>query len=265
MSTAEGYVLPKPDVPKTLGILNIIFGILLVVMGLFSLVVSVFLPMFLQGVESVAKEAQAKQEIQAKEQEKVEKKIYEDKLAAAKTDDEKKAIEQEKVSAPPRPVVPQVDLSFATDVFKDPRIMIVNNLGIVSGLILHIVLLISGIGLIRLAPWGRSMALWFAVLQIFQIILLTIGTIIYVVPANQANMEKMFAKMEAQAKTQGGPNPVGATNQMTKVMGAMAVPMAVAQAMTGMIYPVVLLIMLNTAGARAACLAKKPLENLDTF
>ena len=30
MSNADGYVLPKPGVPKTLGILNVIFGVLVV-------------------------------------------------------------------------------------------------------------------------------------------------------------------------------------------------------------------------------------------
>ncbi len=46
---------------------------------------------------------------------------------------------------------------------------------------------------------------------------------------------------------------------MTKAMAGMAVPMAVGQSLAGMIYPVVLLIMLNTAAARVIFLAgRKP-------
>jgi hypothetical protein len=262
MSTAEGLTLPKPGVPKTLGILNIIFGILLTLLGLFGLVVTLLLPVLFQGIEKVAKDERVK----AEAAEKAQQKDFDDRIAAATTDEEKKAIEQEKANVPPRPMMNPVDLSFATDVFKDRKIMFVNNAGILSGLIVHIMLLIAGVGLIRLAPWGRTLSLWFAVLQIAQIIALLIGTIIYVLPANQANMEKMFAKAEEQAKKQGGPGAAGAagTAQMTKLMGAVAVPMAVAQSLTGMVYPVVLLIMLNGAGARAACLRKKP-TNIEDF
>ncbi len=49
---------------------------------------------------------------------------------------------------------------------------------------------------------------------------------------------------------------------MAKGMAGMAVPLAVVQSLSGMIYPVIVLILLNTAGARAACVPKKP-ESLE--
>jgi hypothetical protein len=259
MSSAEGLVLPKPGVPKTLGILNVVFGILLVLLGLLAIVMTLVVPILFQGIETAVKQERAKEEAA----EKAEQKSFDDRIAAAKTDAEKKAIEQEKLNAPPKVIMNPVDFSMATDVFKDPKIMLVNNAGILSGLILHITLIIAGVGLIRLAPWGRTLSLWWAVFQIVQIIALLIGTIVYVLPANQANMEKQFAKM--QANVNANPRTAGAADagaQMSKIMNALAVPMAVAQSMTGMVYPIVLLIMLNGAGARAACLAKKS-ESID--
>ncbi len=259
MSSAEGLTVPKPGIPKTLGILNVIFGVLLVLMGLCGIVGLAAAPAMFGQIEKIAKEAQSKVE----EQEKAQIKTFDDRIAAAKDDEEKKKIEQEKANAiAVQPKIATPDMSAATDVFKDPTIMAVNYAGAISGLVLHILLLVSGIGLIRLAPWGRTLGIWWAALQIVQVIALLVATLVYVMPANQVNVEKQIAKLEAAEKAQGGGPGAASAAQMTKAMNAMAGPIAVGQSLSGMIYPVILLILLSTKGARAACLPKKPM-NID--
>ena len=253
MSNAEGYVLPKPGIPKTLGILNIIFGVILVLLGLCGIASLAAAPAMFQGLEKIGKDVQAKQE----EQQKAKLKTYDDRIAAAKTDEEKAEIEKEKANDPASQIqMNPVDVSAAADTFKNPTIMIASYVGALTGLILHIILLTAGIGLIRLAAWGRSLSLWWAGLQIVQVLLVLYGNLVYVLPANQAMMAKQFEKMPRAAP--GAPDPA----QIMKISMAMQVPMTVGTAIGGMIYPVILLIMLNNAGARAACLAKKP-TNID--
>jgi hypothetical protein len=258
MSKADGYVIPKPGIPKTLGILNVIFGVLLVLGGVCTLGALAIAPMFLNFAEKQATEIQVK----AQEQQKANLKTYDDRIAAAKTEEEKKELEQQKANAATNQItINPVDMSAATDALNDPTIKAVNIGSTVSGLLLHILLLISGIGLIRLTPWGRSLGLWWAGLILVQIIAVLVATIVWVVPVNAANTEKQLAKLEEQAKQKG---PQGQMAQsmipMTKLGAQMVIPSAVGQSVAGIIYPIVLLILLNNRGARAACLAKKPEE-----
>jgi hypothetical protein len=262
MSTADGYVLPKPGVPKTLGVLNVIFGVLLVLVGFCQGAFVAGAGAILNVAEKVTKEAQTKVEANSKAQ----MKSYDDRIEAATTEEEKKAIEQEKArfSASQPKIVP-MDFATIKESVDDPVVKSVNLGGIVTGLLLHIMLLIAGIGLIRLTSWGRAMSLWWAGLQIVQVLVLMVVTIIYALPAQQANNEKIFAKTDANIKAQGGAQaPGAAAQQMSKSMSLIAIPMVVAGSLTGIIYPIVLLIMLNTAGARAAILAKKQLDEFES-
>ena len=95
--------------------------------------------------------------------------------------------------------MPQMDMA-GMEVLKDPVVMGFTYTQLLSGMALSLILLISGIGLIRLAPWGRSLAVAWAVLQILQIVLLSAASYFYVQPVTMANNEKMLAKMEAAAK-----------------------------------------------------------------
>jgi Sec-independent protein translocase protein TatA len=256
MSNAEGLVVPKPGTPKTLGILNIIFGVILVLMGTCQLGALAIAPAALNFIEKNVKEVQAK----ADEQHKAELKTVDDKIAAAKTEEEKKAFELERANVDANKVqFNTMDMSTANEALTNPTIKAVNIGGTLSGLILHIGLLVSGIGLIRLTPWGRSLALWWSGLIIVQVIGLAIATMIWAVPVNSAISQKQIANLEAQAKA-GGPQAQMASTivPMTKLTAQLVVPMIIGQSIAGIIYPIVLLIMLNGAGARAACLEKAP-------
>jgi hypothetical protein len=249
MASADGYVLPKPGIPKTLGILNIIFGVLGLLVGLCGLGGMLIAPAFLQFAEKTAKEAQTKVEAR----EKAELKDIDDRIAAAKTDEEKKAIEQERVNtAANQPKMNPVDLSAATDILKNPTILGYTYAVYFTSLVLSIVALIAGIGLVRLTAWGRKLALWEAGLRIVQILIFLVINIALVLPISQAAGEKQIARMEEAAKAPGAGQAEAGVLQMNKAMAGMAIP----------IYPIIVLILLNNKGARAACLPKK-LENID--
>jgi uncharacterized protein YbjQ (UPF0145 family) len=215
----------------------------------------------MQFAEKTVKETQSKVEAQQQAQLKAQMKVFDEREKAATTEEEKKAIQQERDAAVAnQPVSVKVDMSAATDVLKDPTIMGFSYLQMVTGIILSVILLISGIGLIRLLPWGRSLAVAWAGLQIVQIVLLTGISLAYVQPIQAANQEKMLAKMEADAKAPGAPPVMAESIKLNRAMsssGATAI-MAVGTAVVGMIYPVIVLILLSRPGARAALQGPKP-------
>ena len=255
MANADGYVLPKPGIPKTLGILNVIFGVLLLLGGLCGLVGTIAAPALMKFSEKTVKDAQAKIEAQQKEQ----LKGLDDREKAAKTDEEKKAIEQERASVIAGQVnAPKIDMSAATDVLDDPTIMGFSYIEMGIGLILNVLLLVSGILLIRLSPSGKSLAVWWAGLSILATVILAVGNLVVVQPANKPHTEKAIAKLEEQAKGKPPGSIEASTLQWTKMTAGLAVPMVVGKGVLSMIYPAIVLILLNTAGARAALLAKRP-------
>jgi hypothetical protein len=257
MANAEGYVLPKPGIPKTLGILNVIFGVLLVLYGFCTLGTLVAAPALVGFAEKTVKDVQTK--VEAKQ--KADLKAFEDREKAATTEEEKKAIQQEReafvANSPP---VVQMDMSAATDALKDPVVMGYSYINLGTGVILSLLLLISGIGLIRLAPWGRTTAIAWAGLQILQLVVLTTASILYIQPVQLQNQQKMLAKMEADVKAGKAAPGVAESLKMSQAMASNGVTTVIAlgTAVVGSIYPVVVLLLLNTAGARAALLGPKP-------
>jgi hypothetical protein len=255
MSSAEGLVVPKPGIPKTLGILNIIFGVILVLFGICGIGMTVLAPALMDMGDGLIKKTQADVEARNKATEKQ----FDDQIAAAKTDEEKKALEQQKAATiAMQPRVQPVDMSAAKEVLKDPTIMGVTYAGAFSGLILHIMLLVSGIGLIRLAPWARSLAVWWGGLVILYLAIFLAANIAIVMPANKPITDKQIANLEEQAKGKPPGSPEEMTLKVTKLGVSLALPLAVGQTIGLMIYPIVVLILLNTKGARAACLGQKP-------
>ncbi len=260
MSNAEGYVIPKPGVPKTLGILNIIFGVLGVLVGICTVSSLLAAPALMEFGQRTIKEAQVK----VADQEKANLKSIDDRLAAAKTDEEKKAIEQEKVAAEANKVVINpVDMSAATDIMKDPTIMGVTYAQMATSLGLSIAALVAGIGLVRLRAWGRSLALWEAGLRIAQVLAFLVINVVFVLPISQAASQKQIAKMEEAAKAPGAGQAEANALQLTRTMGGAALPLTIAQSLPWVIYPIIVLILLNGQGAKAACRPKQLLSTDD--
>ena len=107
MANADGSVLPKPGIPKTLGILNVIFGVLLILMGLCGIGSLLVAPAGMKMLDNIKKEVEAKAEAQTKEQ----LKNLDDQEKAAKTEEEKKAIEQQRATVIAKKAnVPQMDM-----------------------------------------------------------------------------------------------------------------------------------------------------------
>ncbi|WP_435015727.1 hypothetical protein TA3x_003278 [Tundrisphaera sp. TA3] len=255
MSAADGLILPKPQIPKTLGILNIIFGVLLILVGSCLLGFTLIAPMTQQFAEQF--HDQAKQQAEAKRQAQL--KTLDEQIQAAATEEEKTILRdsQEDLRATPLAVPLKADLS-QMEQFKHPTIRTYTFIQGGSGLLWDIALIISGIGLIRLKEWGRSLAFWLSGIQIVRIALLVAASFLFVAPVQKMFVDRQIAALEEriEAKTALPQDP--ANLQMLKISATTTPITLAAYGLFGVIYPIVSLILLNSAGARAACQPVKP-------
>jgi hypothetical protein len=259
MSIAEGYVLPKPGIPKTFGILNIIFGVVLMLAGFCLSGFTMVMPMALEMAEKEQKTQQAKADADYK----AKLKEIDDRLTAAKTDDEKKTIQVEKDTAVASPPPTPPDISAITGMYKNPTIMGFTLGFYGSGAIMNLFLLISGIGLVRLKPWGRSMAVGLASIQILRIVGLLAVYLVVVQPVYIVEFNKMMTAFANDPQLKNAPGNVGQSLEMAKAMTSMGGIFAVGGAIVAMIYPILTIILLSTKGAKAACQSAKPTGNPD--
>ncbi len=254
MASADGLTLPKPAIPKTLGILNVIFGVLLILFGLCIGTITLLAP----AIQQFGQKALDQQKVQAEAQKASDLKVLDDRARAATTDEEKATIAKERDAVANRPLPTMPDMQTGTEILKDPRVMGFTVAQVVTGLLLHILLLIAGIGLIRLTPWGRSLALWWAGLQIVQLLILGVVSFMVILPISKVSTEATLAKLREDAAKPNPPPNAAMTLQMTETISKFAPVLAVAQSLAGMTYPVICLILLSTAGAKAACLRRPP-------
>jgi hypothetical protein len=124
----------------------------------------------------------------------------------------------------------------------------------VLGTILAIVLIVAGVGLLRMRGWARMACMVYAVITI----LATLGNTIYTVavanPAMQKGMAEWQAKVQKQMQAAKGPGapaapPPAAPAGMNNVGGTVG---ALFGALIGIAYSVVLLVVLNLRDVRLA-------------
>jgi len=254
MASADGLTLPKPAIPKTLGILNVIFAVLLILLGLCVGGITLLAP----AIQQFGQRTMAQQKNQAEAQKASDLKVLDDRAKAATTDEEKATIAKERDAVAGRPLPVMPDMQTGTEILKDPRVMGFTVAQIVTGLLLHILLLVSGIGLIRLTPWGRSLALWWAGLQIVQLLILGVVSFMVILPIQRVNTEATLAKLREDLAKPNVPPTAAMSLQMAETMAKLAPVIAVGSNLAGMTYPVICLILLSGAGARAACLRRPP-------
>jgi len=249
----SGYVLPTPRRAKLVGTLNIVFASLLLLYLLFQFAMTFFAPAIMEMSIGVAKQAQTKAEQQRKDEVAELKK----EAAAAKTAEEKKHAEEQLSTLEKAPQVNMPDMSKITDMMKNPVIRANQWCDMISGLVLNVAMLISGIGLVQLKEWGRKLALWTFGLKIIRLCVLAFVMIVVIIPITSKVSSDMLSGM-AQGGA-GGP-PAAMMSNMAKYQAAFATVQAVLGAMFGSIWPIIGIVLLTRPGTRAACqaLSRKP-------
>jgi hypothetical protein len=256
-----GYVVPNPGPAKTVGILNIVVGSVLVVWGLCSGISALVMPMTREWIEVSQKKIEVANEEAAKAKIDADLAELDARERAAKTEEEKAEIKIEREAVKTRPTKPMitVDMSSSFKPASDPVYLRYEIANTVSGLLLNIALLVAGIGLIRLRESARQVTVWTCVLKIIRAIVLGAAAIIYVVPlmsrAADEQMQKMGAQIQAAQPNRAGPPVQQQLSVMSKYMAIGYAAMYIAMFGISAAYVAVILIVLTRPRVKAACIA----------
>jgi hypothetical protein len=270
---AGKWVVPNPQVPRTFGMMNLVFGILLCLMGAGYLVLYIVSPRFQKQLSvRINQEQEAEKTVRTKKLVEIKAKetAAKAKEEAAKTkEDIEKAKEQLASITEEREELENnndPDLSALTDlmgwnIMSDIRLAIYYLTEVISGMLINVLMVISGVGLLGLAEWGRRLALGVAWLKILRWLAMTIVTMVLIVPIVAEKMDKVFNQIQVQAqKSSGGPvkTPIVGMGQLIAIFSAVAV---VFSAIVASIYPGISLWLLTRPPTRAACMQRpKPAE-----
>lgn len=248
------YVVPNPRIPKVLGILNIVFASGLLICGICSIAYFSMIPVFSSAMETMQKEAQAKQSADRKsvlDQ-------FDEREEAAETDEAKAEIrEQRKRFEAETPAAKPVPVDFGMMGFDNARVRTYVWVEFLSGFVLNLLLLVAGIGLVMRRPWGIKLGLGVAALKIVRLVLVYGYAAIVIAPEVSQGMAKFQIKqMQTMAQQQGAkpPPPELSVEMLTRIMTIWMTVCAVGMIMIGVIYPMISLWLLSRPSARAACL-----------
>ena len=253
-------VSPQPGLLRTIGILNFIFGGLLFACGLNCL--GWFGPMLatLQLIRLDPEEAQIhfdnfKRTMIA---------TLRDREASA-TDAERTRIKKSRVELEalhPR-ISDQLDLKKINRGLRWLTWYLWAD--VVTGPILNLLMLASGIGLMQLKCWARTMGLWVAAAKLVRLAALTIFLVAMVIPRMSKVADELMASdfgrvlitsaLAQQGARQGGDVPVAQIDpkDLVPIMTGMSDIAAVLLLGFGAIYPALTLVVLSRPAARAAC------------
>lgn len=255
------FIRPNVKDCKSIGFWSVVFSGMLLFCGACNLITIAVLPVILTMVqETVGQAVQAEEKARAEQVA-----ALEADAAKSASEAEKQAIEAQVTVLKSKPRMPQTMFnSFVPSLMKDRTLMTYQFADYLTGLVLNIVMLISGIGLLGLKEWARKLALWLAGVKILRHFVLAAVSILVVIPATHERTKKMMEQVDAEMKASapgGGNVGVNAPQGMIQVIAMMDAMKSLAAigpivyALFAIIWPVVVLIMLNRPSVRAACLA----------
>jgi hypothetical protein len=244
---------PRSTIPKTIGILNIVFGSVFLACAICS-GINLLIQPAVMGPMMDAQQKQIQAQVEADRARQLALlKAQED---AAPNENEKAAI-RARQKALQAMVVPKMP-NFAK-IAESPALQTFSIVDVSTGLVLNIVMLISGIGLLNYKEWGRITAIWLAVLKIIRLITIYTYYALVVVPDMVGNFNTMFKEMFDEI---GKGAPPGAKmpgqaelDQIGTFMGIAMTATAVTYIIFGVIYPIITLVLLTRQRVKDACAA----------
>jgi hypothetical protein len=233
--------------PKTIGVLNIIFGILMILAGagLLSQAGSqeAAAPMLAIMQQQQQQAAERNREAMLAE--------MDAQIEAAETEEEKSELRLQKEMVLERsPQAAALDIAQMSQVNSDPRMKWYGFIDGATGVLLNVMLVVSGIGLLRFWPSGRALAVWTLALKLVRLVLVYGYAGIVIAPLmGEAQGKAVEQMMSAQGTAgPGGPPP----GMFAMIYGVMYTVMAIAMVLFGSIYPAIALWILSRQPVKAA-------------
>jgi hypothetical protein len=247
------WVVPNPQIPRSFGLMNIIFGSLMLLIGAGYAAMYALSPMLTRKLQAHMKNQQADHKA-ARESKLAKLKQQEE---AAKTEEDKAAVRDERKALEQQvePDLSAMDDVLGWNIFSDIRLAVYHISEVATGMLLNLLMIISGAGLIALAERARRLALGVAWLKILRWVAMIVVTLVLILPIAVEKTQKMLAQMEAQTKAQSGGKvmvfPLAQLGRSTAIFGAIT---TVFSAVLASVYPALSLWFLTRPPCRAACL-----------
>ena len=241
------WVVPNTGIPRTFGLLNVIFGVMLLLGGIGSVAWVRLAPTIEKAMraQSLAK-AKAEREARIADLKKQE--------AAAKTEAEKEQLRTERETAESVPEPPEPPDVTIWDTYADPRYRAYFWSEASLGIVLNIAMIVAGAGLLATAEWGRRLAIGVAWGKIVRLVAMAVITLTVIVPMTAEYTQPSLDKIAAQARL-GGP---AMSTQMAQVMAIIGAVSSVGFTALGSIYPALAIWFLTRPRARVACARRSP-------
>ncbi|MBX6315423.1 MAG: hypothetical protein IRY99_21305, partial [Isosphaeraceae bacterium] len=210
-----GYVLPKPQLPKTVGVLNVVFAILLflggTLYGAYVMAVPLLAAVMNTGIRETAKEAAEQRRAKLEELRRREA-AAEEEPERSKLKAEREALELE-ADAP----MPGFDMGVMLGSLHDPRVYAYSLTDVITGLLLNALMFTAGLGLLRLREWGRRLGIWIAGLKIARLLALALVGVLVISPIKVRQQQAMWARIEASQPQ--GAGMTGVSTAMAQIAG----------------------------------------------
>jgi len=231
---------PPPDTvrPRTLGVLNVIFGAIFVLAGCLGLGGTLYMIV-------VAGTAGGMQEIMAAERQ-LQLESLDRQLADERDEAKRAALHRRRDSLEAQPAMPfgGQDMGDMMAPYTDPRVVGWTVAVTGGGMLLDGLLFLSGLGLLKLRSWGRSLALFTAGSKVLLVVAGNAAFLLMVLPFWHSEWQKMDAAVAA----------AGIATSIDVSVYSLVVYVAdtAIKLATGLIYPFVLLVMLRRPAVKAA-------------
>jgi len=254
--SAGSYMSPRvanTSIPRTIGILNVVFGALLSLCGLFAFGQAALMFAMGPSLNRMMTEVRTTFETQSDESEQKIQELLELEEAAESEEDraslkaerEAAEVELDQLKAIPEAFPGMVN---PMTMISDPRIAVFGIVNEGTGLILNVLLVISGVGLIGFKEWARKLSLGVVGFKLVRLVVVTTYQILVIAPLMAAQMKGMMDAMAQQAGP-GAPPMRGFGAMMTGMQSAGAVFWLIG----GSIYPIIVLVCLTRERVKAAC------------
>lgn len=234
----------QTSIPQTIGILNIIFGSLLLMCGLCSGVSQVASSTFL-GPVMQAQQQQLQAQLQAQRDRMIQQ--LKDQEAAAPDEATAQQIAQERQRLEQQPLQQAPNFTAIMGIGQSMAWYTWLSLG--TGVPLNILLIVAGAGLLRRQEWGRKLGIWTAALKVVRLLIDQGLWIFVVVPDLAATIGEAMADMLPPGGQ--GPPP----NAMVSMYLIIYSVQGVLTILFGSIYPLICAYLLTRPRVREACQA----------
>jgi hypothetical protein len=248
-------VTPQPGLPRTIGVLNLVFGFILLLWGGLSLFV--LGPFLVENNPFQLDPVMTRHVVEGVRRDLIETLRSGEKTAGDEAEKRRLSSSRVALESAQTDLAKQVD--FGAINRNLPWVSRYLWVDTVSGPALNLLMVVSGVGLLLLSRWGRSMAVLVAALKLLRLLGVSILLAVAAVPAVATTTGKLVRTDVGKAVVKGAsgasalPSVQLDPDEFVRIVAALGYGYALMSFGLGAIYPLIVLIVLRRPGAVAAC------------